>query len=109
MHLTFEQANLDHAPHFGRLFREAGDQASADLMQRIFEDEIRHVRFGSRWLKEMQPGDESLFETYRNHCTPGTPPARAKGPEFQEEARYAAGLDLDFVTSLKSLGSHRTL
>ena len=48
MHLTFEQSNLDHAPFYGRLFREAGDEASAQLMQTIFEDEI-HLTLPRGW------------------------------------------------------------
>lgn len=103
MHLTFEQCNLDHAPYFGRLFAQVEDHASAELMKTIFEDEIRHVRFGSKWLKRYQPQDVSLFDTYHAHCTTGNPPERAMGPEFQAEARLAAGLDVDFVKRLQAL------
>jgi uncharacterized ferritin-like protein (DUF455 family) len=101
MHLTFEQSNLDHAPFFGRLFREVEDHASADLMKVIFEDEIRHVRFGSRWLKHYTPPETSLFEMYAAHCSLGNPPARAIGPEFQEQARRLAGLDEEFICNLR--------
>lgn len=107
MHLTFEQANLDHAPYFARLFREVEDTASADLMQRIFEDEIRHVRFGSRWLKTYQPEDVTLFEVYVQHCTEFNPPARAKGRDFQQEARLQAGLDEEFIRSLQAWEGER--
>lgn len=101
MHLTFEQSNLDHAPFYGKLFREAGDLDSAQLMQTIFEDEIHHVRFGTRWLKHYQPPDQSLFQTYSEHCSLINPPARAKGFEFQAEARRAAGLDEDFILAMR--------
>lgn len=101
MHLTFEQSNLDHAPFYGRLFREAGDEASAKLMQTIFEDEIHHVGFGARWLKNFQGEADSLFETFVSHCGQINPPVRAKGVEFQEEARRAAGLDEEFIQALR--------
>ncbi len=101
MHLTFEQSNLDHAPFYGRLFREAGDEASARLMQTIFEDEIHHVRFGAHWLKQQRTEGESLFETFARHCGSINPPQRAKGFEFQEQARRAAGLDEDFIRALR--------
>ncbi|MBN9419922.1 MAG: DUF455 family protein [Candidatus Eremiobacteraeota bacterium] len=101
MHLTFEQSNLDHAPFYGRLFQEAGDEASAALMQTIFEDEIHHVRFGARWLKHYQPEGQSLFQTFSQHCAEINPPARGKGLEFQEEARRAAGLDDDFIQAMR--------
>jgi len=104
MHLTFEQSNLDHAPFYARLFRQAGDLASADLMQQIFEDEVHHVRFGSRWLKQYQPPDSSMFEVFAQHCTAINPVERAMGHEFQEQARRDAGLDDDFIRSLRARG-----
>lgn len=103
MHLTFEQSNLDHAPYYGRLFAEAGDKESASLMTTIFEDEIRHVRFGARYLKAHRPEGSSLFETFQQHCSPNNPPVRAMGPEFQAEARRLAGLDDEFIESLRLL------
>ncbi len=102
MHLTFEQANLDHAPYFGKLFSEVEDYDSADLMERIFEDEQRHVHFGSRWLKHYQPEEKSLFEAFVDNCTPSHRPSRARGPEFQIEARQRSGLDEDFIRSLQA-------
>lgn len=105
MHLTFEQSNLDHAPYYGRLFREAGDDASAQLMQTIFEDEIHHVRFGVRWLKQHQTAGQSLFENFASHCSSINPPVRAKGFEFQEQARREAGLDEDFIRALRECGA----
>lgn len=104
MHLTFEQSNLDHAPYYGRLFREADDLASADLMKVIFEDEVQHVRFGSRWLQKYKPPGESAFEVFVKHCGAINPPDRARGVEFQEQARRDAGLDDDFIRSLQSWG-----
>ncbi len=101
MHLTFEQANLDHAPYFSRLFREVEDQASAALMQTIFEDEIRHVRFGGKWLQHYQPEGESTFAVYQKHCGAANTPQRARGPEFQTEARRRAGLDEHFIGAVR--------
>jgi uncharacterized ferritin-like protein (DUF455 family) len=102
MHLTFEQSNLDHAPYYARRFREVDDLASAQLMQQIFEDEIHHVRFGSRWLKQYQPPDLSLFEVFASHCTATNPPSRAMGAEFQVQARRDAGLDDHFICALQA-------
>jgi len=103
MHLTFEQANLDHAPFFGELFQEVGDVESAELMQTIFEDEIRHVRFGHRWLTKYKPEGKSSFEIFREHCGPSNPAVRAKGSGFQVEARRKAGLDEQFISELRAL------
>lgn len=102
MHLTFEQSNLDHAPYFAQHFRQVDDEPSAQLMEKIFHDEIHHVRFGSHWLKRYQPEGSSLFQTYLANCTHGNPPERAKGIEFYAEGRRQAGLDEDFIERLKT-------
>ncbi|MBT9585009.1 DUF455 family protein [bacterium] len=102
MHLTFEQSNLDHAPYYAKRFREVDDFESSQLMQQIFEDEIHHVRFGSCWLKHYQPPDTPLFELFASHCTLTNPPSRAMGAEFQEQARRDAGLDDEFIRSLRA-------
>jgi uncharacterized ferritin-like protein (DUF455 family) len=103
MHLTFEQSNLDFAPYYGKLFRQVDDLASAALMDTIFRDEIGHVRFGSRWLKKYQPEGSSTFEVFQQHCPESNPAKRAIGPEFQEQARLDAGLDPEFILSLRNL------
>lgn len=100
MHLTFEQANLDHAPYYARLFHQVEDQASAQLMEVIFQDELGHVGFGAHWLKHYKPAEQSLFEAFTQHSTSHNSPLRARGPEFQEAARLKAGLDQDFVQRL---------
>lgn len=103
MHLNFEQSNLDHAPYFGKLFQAVDDLDSAELMQTIFQDEIGHVRFGSRWLKRYQPEGMSSFETFQQHCPEINPASRAVGFDFQEQARLEAGLDPEFIRSLRNL------
>jgi uncharacterized ferritin-like protein (DUF455 family) len=101
MHLTFEQANLDHAPFYARQFRGVEDPKSAELMDLIFRDEIKHVRFGSHWLKEYQ-GELTLFDAFLGNCSAHNMPDRARGMEFQEEARRKAGLDEDFILAVKN-------
>lgn len=101
MHLSFEQANLDHAPYYRDLFAEFGDQESSDLMQQIFQDEIRHVQFGGYWLNRLGPDEQSMYETFLAHLPEKQTLDRAKGPNFQAEARRMAGLDDDFVESIR--------
>tara|TARA_B100000609_G_scaffold175108_1_gene152221 strand:+ start:50620 stop:51441 length:822 start_codon:yes stop_codon:yes gene_type:complete len=100
MHLTFEQANLDHAPYFKAAFERVGDEGSAALMQRIFEDEIMHVRFGGRWLKHFTPEDMKTFDMYLASLSPHNQAFRAKGHDFNADARRDAGLDEDFIIRL---------
>ena len=46
MSLTFEQANLDFALFYQKAFARIGDTATADILQRVYEDEIGHVKNG---------------------------------------------------------------
>jgi uncharacterized ferritin-like protein (DUF455 family) len=49
--LTFEQANLDFARHFARGFAAVGDDLTAQLLDRIYRDEIAHVAYGLKWFR----------------------------------------------------------
>ncbi len=105
MNLTFEQANLDLAPVFAERFKVAGDQKSAAIMDVIEHDEIRHVGFGARWLKAQTPAGQSTFEFYVENLTHHNSPRRARGPQFSEASRYRAGLDEEFISQMRALGS----
>jgi len=54
--LTFEAANLDHTLRHRDLFRQAGDEASAAVLQRVHDDEVRHVRLARVWLRRLACG-----------------------------------------------------
>ncbi len=89
--MVLEARGLDVTPQTICRLQSAGDLASARILERIYQDEIGHVRVGTRWF--MQLCDES-----------GTIPAEAfasairtyfrgslKTP-FNESARLSAGL-----------------
>ena len=100
--LTFEQANLDYARHFGRILREAGDSKSSKILDRIYRDEIGHVRHGLEWFRKWKDPGESDWEAFQRALVFPLSPSRAKGngAEFNSEGRLEAGLDEDFVRSL---------
>ena len=50
MSMTFEQANLDFAKYFQEIFRQVGDTETADLLEKVFLDEISHVKHGLHWF-----------------------------------------------------------
>jgi uncharacterized ferritin-like protein (DUF455 family) len=50
---TFEAGLIDLLGSLRVVWRDAGDQATADLLDAILADEILHVRFANRWLKKM--------------------------------------------------------
>jgi uncharacterized ferritin-like protein (DUF455 family) len=98
--LTFEMANLDFAPFYGKIFAENGDHASSELMKGIFDDEIKHVSFGCRWLKNFKDPSQSPWQAWLDCLPPKVLPTRAKGPQFFAEHRRLAGLDEEWINLL---------
>lgn len=101
MSLTFEMANLDFAPLYKEHFLCNGDPASAELMQKILEDEIQHVSFGMHWLEKMKSPQDSSWDSWRKHTPEILPPHRARGTPFQEEYRKKARIPSDWIPLLK--------
>jgi len=50
---TFEAGLIDLLGSLRGVWRDAGDEVTADLLDAILADEIVHVRFANRWLKRM--------------------------------------------------------
>ena len=98
--LTFEQANLDFARVFSRGFAEAGDPETAALLRRILHDEIAHVAHGLKWFRLWKDPGATDWDAFCGTLRFPLSPQRAKGLEFNEEARRAAGLDPDFIARL---------
>ena len=100
--LTFEQANLDYALHYGHLLREAGDGKSASILLRIYEDEIAHVGYGLSWFRRWKEEKESDWSALQKRLPFPLSPSRAKGNRtgFNEAGRRAAGFDEDYIQRL---------
>ena len=98
--LTFEQANLDFAQHFARGFATVGDDASAQLLERIYRDEIAHVAHGLKWFRRWKNPDESDWEAFCRQLKFPLSPQRAKGLTLNIAGRRAAGLDATFIAEL---------
>ena len=90
--LTFEQANLDYARHFASAFREAGDERSARVLDRVYRDEIEHVRHGWTWFRRWKKAGVSDWDAFSEILPFPLSPARAKGIGFNAEGRRRAGL-----------------
>jgi uncharacterized ferritin-like protein (DUF455 family) len=102
LNLTFEQANLDFSKHYAGLFRQAGDSATAAVMEKIYQDEIGHVGHGLKWFRRWKDKEASDWEAYRKSLHFPLTPARAKGlAPFNAEGRRLAGLDEDFIRHLE--------
>jgi uncharacterized ferritin-like protein (DUF455 family) len=102
MSLTFEQANLDFAPLYGKSFARVGDSASAQLMAKIAEDEVHHVAFGWNWLRNWKEEGRSEWETWVANLPPLMTPKRARGFLVSEEFRKQAGLPEEWIYNLKN-------
>ncbi|MCB1206410.1 MAG: DUF455 family protein [Verrucomicrobiae bacterium] len=100
--LTFEQANLDYARHYGEILAEAGDARSASILRRIYEDEIFHVGYGLHWFRQWKNPGESDWSALKKRLPFPLSPSRAKGNRtgFNEEGRRAAGFDEDYIRQL---------
>jgi len=101
MSLTFEMANLDFAPMYGKTFARAGDLASAALMEQIFKDELSHVSFGWQWLRKYFPEEKDLWSIWKEQLPPRMLPKRAKGFIYYPENRRLAGLPEEWIVNLK--------
>ena len=98
--LTFEQANLDFAGHYGRSFATLGDADTAKLLDQIYRDEIGHVAYGLKWFRRWKNPDESDWDAFCRTLKFPLSPQRAKGFALNLAGRRAAGLDPLFIAQL---------
>ena len=99
MGMTLEQANLDFTLIYKDAFQSVGDTASANVIQRVHDDEIRHVRLARRWLLSTT-GLESDLEAFQNEAPFPFTLGRAKGRRFHREPRSAAGLSPELIDAV---------
>lgn len=99
--LVFEGANLDHSLEFADAFDRVGDARSATLMRIIHNDEIHHVAFGLEWLRRLKPPEQTDWEAFQSHLKWPLRPEKARGDNFQKEARRAAGMSEEFIRQLE--------
>jgi uncharacterized ferritin-like protein (DUF455 family) len=101
--LTFEQANLDYSKHFAKVFARIGDQATANVLQQIYEDEIGHVQHGLHWFRQWKDPDKSDWQAYEDALDFPMSPQRARAPKiaFNRLGREQAGLDRGFIDTVE--------
>ncbi len=109
MGLTLEQANLDFSLRFAEAFRAAGDPRSADVLERVHRDEIRHVGVAARWLRALDPETPSEVERYEAAVPFPLSAARAKGRPFHAAPRRSAGLSDVFIEHVRQARSSQEL
>lgn len=97
--MVLEARGLDVTPITIERFRTADDEASARVLERIFVDEIRHVRFGTahfaRVCQERQiPPAPTWHRLVADHFTGSI------RPPFNDSARLTAGLSREFYAGI---------
>ena len=99
---TLEARGLDASPPIRKRLAQAGDHASAAILDVILRDEIGHVLIGNRWFRHLcdaagadpHPTYARLAEQYRA--------PKLRGP-FNFEARRDAGFDEAELRALAGL------
>ena len=97
--MVLEARGLDVTPATLERVRAQGDENGAKILQRILDDEIRHVAFGAKYFREICTArHENPPESWRNlvkiHFSGGLK------PPFNDSARSAAGLSRDFYAGI---------
>lgn len=101
--MVLEARGLDVTPETVERFRAAGDEATARILSRILADEIRHVGAGTRWFAfgcaaaGVAPAAHWRTLIARHFRGLLKPP-------FNDSAREAAGLTLEFYGGLADGG-----
>lgn len=96
---TLEARGLDASPPIRARLAQAGDAASAAILDVILRDEIGHVRIGNEWFRYLCDARAlEPHETYARLAEQYRAP-RLRGP-FNFEARREAGFDEAELTAL---------
>lgn len=97
--MVLEARALDVTPATLERVRAAGDETGARILQRILDDEIRHVRFGSTHFdavcRDRGESAENLWKLLVERYFKG-----AVKPPFNDSARAAAGLPRSFYAGV---------
>lgn len=97
--MVLEARGLDVTPQTIARLSQSGDEAGRRLLERILDDEIRHVRLGASHFFALCARRGETPETYwrslvKQHFRGGVK------PPFNDSARLAAGLSLSFYAGL---------
>ncbi|PMS33820.1 ferritin-like domain-containing protein [Paraburkholderia rhynchosiae] len=107
---TLEARGLDASPPIRARLQQAGDHASAAILDVILRDEIGHVLIGNRWFRHLcDNGGLDSHVTYTRLAEQYRAP-KLRGP-FNFEARRDAGFDeaeLAELTALAGLDGEQT-
>lgn len=98
MGMGLEAANLEYAGDFAARFRAVGDEAGAQIQERIAKEEVAHVGFATRWFARWTGGCD--FETWSAELPAPLSPWVMHGTPIAEDARQRAGMSAAFIAAL---------
>ena len=58
---TFEGGEMDILRQLVRMWKEAGDEQTSQMMDGILADEVQHVRFANQWLKKLAAENPAIL------------------------------------------------
>ena len=97
--MVLEARGLDVTPATLERVRGQGDENGARILERILDDEIRHVAVGTKHFRRVaEERCEKPSESFRNLVSKHF--AGAIKPPFNDSARSTAGLSRDFYAGL---------
>jgi uncharacterized ferritin-like protein (DUF455 family) len=97
--MVLEARALDVTPAMIERFTGGGDTASARILDRIMNDEIRHVGAGTRWFK--LAANRAARDPVEEHKSLLSRHFRgALRPPFNDSARHRAGLTREYYAAL---------
>ncbi|MEL6878033.1 MAG: ferritin-like domain-containing protein [Pseudomonadota bacterium] len=97
--MVLEARGLDVTPATLERVREAGDEHGAKILERILDDEIRHVAFGTKHFISMAESQGKAPESHWKWLVKSYFRGAIK-PPFNDSARLAAGLSRDFYAEV---------
>ena len=99
MPLVLEARGLDVTPEMVARLEQVGDADTAEILCRIYRDEIGHVAVGLRWFDricvERRLSPEVVFQDRVRHFFKGE-----LKPPFNHQARAAAGFPKTYYEPL---------
>lgn len=97
--LVLEARGLDVTPLMIDKLREQKDPVSAQVLQRIYDDEIHHVAIGKYWFGRLVPGDETAQKDHYQQLVRRYFRGLLKSP-FNQPARDQAQFFYDWYAPL---------
>lgn len=100
MSLSFEGANLDYATIYKKTFEQFEDIKSAEIMEIVFLDELKHVKRGLKVLQRRENQSISEWDYFLSLLDHPFTPRRAKGYFYIPDTRRKVGFTEEFILKL---------